>query len=532
MSEQIANLVPSRRTPSRRAGADYIARRTTLAVKNSPQLEDLTEEQADSVFNIATLNRLVEDAERRTNALSVDWEAQREAFLGDCQSPHTRRAYAHALDILSEWLSKMDLAPSDLDPANADEFIRDLLRERRVYAGVARPLDADTVRLVVNICSSFYGHLERSCGKKIGLTNPFRGTRARPKSTWATATIPSTGDVEVLREAMDPVTRAAMEVVIDRTPHRWSARPGDRRGRALLHLHEGEALQRARSDRGARAAGNQGGGAGSAKAILPGDVPRGQEQATRGGDGRQHHRRAQDAAAPDVREAAGGRRTLDGLLMARLPPRLRAGERRQGSPVAQGSARAFEHQHHGEIPREHAPRGNGTDVTANGDFEAWLLDDLERQVGEDKRKKRQRELEYIESHPEVLKRILLDRYLRQCRAIRQRASAERDEASRCIRGLVAGMLRSAGARKTLRSSRYVGCSPDFLRRHIEAQFKPGMSWANRGEWHVDHIVPLSWFEFERTPRLVYVASHWKNLRPAWASENLSKGNGTRGTGRM
>jgi len=48
-----------------------------------------------------------------------------------------------------------------------------------------------------------------------------------------------------------------------------------------------------------------------------------------------------------------------------------------------------------------------------------------------------------------------------------------------------------------------------------------MSWDNYGEWHIDHIKPVSLFdELEN----VNVVNSLDNLQPLWASENLSKGN--------
>ena len=66
----------------------------------------------------------------------------------------------------------------------------------------------------------------------------------------------------------------------------------------------------------------------------------------------------------------------------------------------------------------------------------------------------------------------------------------------------------------------IGCLFDRLVLHIERQFLPGMSWENRSEWHIDHIVPLaSASSLEEMERL----NHFTNLRPLWASDNLSKG---------
>jgi hypothetical protein len=80
----------------------------------------------------------------------------------------------------------------------------------------------------------------------------------------------------------------------------------------------------------------------------------------------------------------------------------------------------------------------------------------------------------------------------------------------------------------------VGCPfPDFV-KHIEKQFLPGMSWANRGrgkgKWQVDHIIQLSSFDC-LDPEQRAKAFHYTNLRPRWvadhkkktAADNLKKG---------
>ena len=44
-----------------------------------------------------------------------------------------------------------------------------------------------------------------------------------------------------------------------------------------------------------------------------------------------------------------------------------------------------------------------------------------------------------------------------------------------------------------------------------------MSWENRHEWHIDHIMPMaSAVTQEDAERL----QHYTNLRPAWANDNL------------
>jgi len=88
-----------------------------------------------------------------------------------------------------------------------------------------------------------------------------------------------------------------------------------------------------------------------------------------------------------------------------------------------------------------------------------------------------------------------------------------------IRGSVRAYL---GSKKTRRSATFeiVGCTPDFLRSHLEKQFKPGMTWENYGShWHVDHRIPLA---SGNSPEEIMGLSHWTNLQPLEAMENLLK----------
>jgi hypothetical protein len=69
----------------------------------------------------------------------------------------------------------------------------------------------------------------------------------------------------------------------------------------------------------------------------------------------------------------------------------------------------------------------------------------------------------------------------------------------------------------------VGFPVADLKRHLERQFVPGMSWENRSLWHIDHIVPLASFTFTSADDPEFSAA-WalSNLRPLWKSENLAK----------
>jgi hypothetical protein len=78
-----------------------------------------------------------------------------------------------------------------------------------------------------------------------------------------------------------------------------------------------------------------------------------------------------------------------------------------------------------------------------------------------------------------------------------------------------------GGGKNKKTEMVVGCSKEFLKEHLEKQFKDGMSWENYGHagWHIDHITPLA---SAKTEEEVYRLSHYTNLQPLWATENFKK----------
>lgn len=75
---------------------------------------------------------------------------------------------------------------------------------------------------------------------------------------------------------------------------------------------------------------------------------------------------------------------------------------------------------------------------------------------------------------------------------------------------------------SMRSSVYsiLSCSWDTFKAHIENQFKDGMSWSNRSDWHIDHKVPLSAACNEEEMVRLW---NYKNLQPLWPEENKFKG---------
>lgn len=87
-------------------------------------------------------------------------------------------------------------------------------------------------------------------------------------------------------------------------------------------------------------------------------------------------------------------------------------------------------------------------------------------------------------------------------------------------------------RKTLKGNKnnnhwenIIGYTLQDLMQHLEKQFKDGMSWDNQGDWHIDHIIPISLWQYEtHADREFKQCWALANLQPLWAIDNIKKGN--------
>lgn len=91
-----------------------------------------------------------------------------------------------------------------------------------------------------------------------------------------------------------------------------------------------------------------------------------------------------------------------------------------------------------------------------------------------------------------------------------------------IRALIKNTVVNYGGRKAAKTEELLGCTVEAAREHLERQFLPGMSWSNHGQWHIDHIRPCASFEDLTRLEQQKACSHYTNLQPLWAEDNLAK----------
>ena len=82
-------------------------------------------------------------------------------------------------------------------------------------------------------------------------------------------------------------------------------------------------------------------------------------------------------------------------------------------------------------------------------------------------------------------------------------------------------IKRQGYTKKTKTYEILGCSFEEFKQHLERQFTEGMNWENQGQWHLDHIYPVSLAKDE--DELIKL-NHYTNFQPLWAFDNLSKGN--------
>ena len=137
---------------------------------------------------------------------------------------------------------------------------------------------------------------------------------------------------------------------------------------------------------------------------------------------------------------------------------------------------------------------------------------------------REKQLRWAERHPgrqtELAKAWRHKYSERQSENARRYASLPHVRLQKTIRERIRQMLKGNKSRKTFA---LLGYGIEELKTHLERQFTKGMSWENFGEWHVDHIRPLSSFSItQESDPAMQEAWALSNLRPLWAQENLKK----------
>lgn len=149
---------------------------------------------------------------------------------------------------------------------------------------------------------------------------------------------------------------------------------------------------------------------------------------------------------------------------------------------------------------------------------------------------KQKELEYTETHKEQIANKNHLWYLKNKEKVvayqktyqkNRYATDDNYKTIQKLRKTITNAIKRTGNSKNKRVEDILGCSLEYFKEYISNQFQDGMSWDNWGEWHLDHIIPISNAHNEQE---AYELNRFTNFQPLWAEDNLRKGdnNGNKG----
>ena len=150
----------------------------------------------------------------------------------------------------------------------------------------------------------------------------------------------------------------------------------------------------------------------------------------------------------------------------------------------------------------------------------WVYERQKRYRNNNPEKIRQMHKDFLKKNPEKIKQ-----YRENYKPRKRQQRKERGENDLIynlinrMRGRFRKYLKTLNITKKNSTFEIVGCTPQQLKEHLERQFISGMTWENRNEWHIDHIIPLS---SAKTEEELYKLCHYTNLQPLWAEDNIKK----------
>lgn len=165
---------------------------------DAPTLAELDPAALEKLAKHVIYDDLKSNLSRKLKLARIDYAGIRADFLEQTRkkSAHSARAYGKALEVLEAFAEGQGLHVMELRPRDVDLFIQSL------------PGTPSTIRARITGASSFFTFLMRATDGVI--SNPFTGTKARPKPESRTPVVPSAEDIEEISARLKPVYRAAV----------------------------------------------------------------------------------------------------------------------------------------------------------------------------------------------------------------------------------------------------------------------------------------------------------------------------------
>ena len=130
--------------------------------------------------------------------------------------------------------------------------------------------------------------------------------------------------------------------------------------------------------------------------------------------------------------------------------------------------------------------------------------------------------QYRKDHPDKEKESKAKWHAKNPDYEKERSKRRRKETPHVFawRDVLKDSMKRFGKKKEGHTIDLLGYSALELKEHISSLFTNGMSWDNHGEWHIDHIIPVTTFDPETPANVVNALS---NLQPLWSTSRTING---------
>jgi site-specific recombinase XerD len=170
--------------------------------RNSPTLNDLTQEQLEQIARIVVTQNLTNELNIKSKLVNINYKMERDIFLlqiSKTGSISTQSSYFKSLKLLENYTKKNGYNILQLTPGQADDFI---------YSLEGSP---NTKNLIISGVSSFYTYMER---RHSIIKNPVRGTKSRPiKKPVREIEIPDEIELMMILNSLPELERAAVYIM-------------------------------------------------------------------------------------------------------------------------------------------------------------------------------------------------------------------------------------------------------------------------------------------------------------------------------
>ena len=147
-----------------------------------------------------------------------------------------------------------------------------------------------------------------------------------------------------------------------------------------------------------------------------------------------------------------------------------------------------------------------------------------------KEKKAEADKKYYENNKDAIAKYKRQHYLKNKERIEKYRNQWRNNKFKTdylfkltysISNLIKKSFKRNGYSKNSKAYEILGCTFEEFKIHLERQFISGMNWENHGQWHLDHIYPVSLAKDEEE---LIKLNHYTNFQPLWAIDNIKKSN--------